>query len=101
MSDLTSEELEAWARLCEAATPGPWVAHHDDGDVTVWAPACEEQRADERRAFISNIGANFQQVSVAFDADDANGDFIAAARTALPKLLAEVRRLRSLLAEKA
>ena len=63
--------------VAEGAKAGPWVARNDDGDVTVWAPACKEQRSDGERTFLCNIGANFQQVPVAFDADDANGKHIA------------------------
>ena len=59
------DELE---RLCEAATPGPWTL--DESESGLIGPHCEP----------------------IVEACDAL--FIAAARDALPKLIAEVRRLR-------
>ena len=91
MSDpvpLTPEELERLEELCQKATPGPWIIgtpdnqndvdHHlgihveDDGWVI----------ADMCSTVNNNDGVN----------QDANAAFIAAARTALPALLHEVRQ---------
>jgi hypothetical protein len=81
MMTITDEKLDALQALCDAANEAPWiwdrgllmsvpseqiVAHGDHGDPDV---ICVE------------IG-------------DADADFISAARTALPALLAEVRRQR-------
>lgn len=70
---MTPDRLAELKRLCEAATPGPWEANMDQ----VW---CDGWLADVHR--------------------DENAAFIAAARTALPGLIAEVERLTDELAER-
>lgn len=104
---MTDDELDAAERRALAATPGPWQSlvegrEHDSGDSFIrtggtglytdlyieyggWAPE-DWRRDDEQRRL-------FEQRR----ADDM--DFIAAARQDVPRLLAEVRRLRGLLAD--
>ena len=72
---MTEERLAALEVLCQAATEGPWNA------------------APEINYDIYSLDHGW----VAQTDDDANSDFIAEARTALPELLAEVRRLRECL----
>jgi hypothetical protein len=67
------DELE---RLCNAATPGPWMSRSG----SVWS------ECDRNPVCDVDMGSSLD------DAPDAL--FIAAARHALPKLIAEVRRLR-------
>jgi hypothetical protein len=80
------EELQA---LCDAATPGPWEVY--DSNEGTWPPrpgwsvandAFHNPPADEDAPWIS------VDVHVGTKAD---ADFIAAARTALPSLLARLR----------
>jgi hypothetical protein len=85
----SDEALAALDLLCAAAAPGPWRAEHLADDLETFAivhrdgTVCAEQE-DEPGAFDDEmramIGADFA--------------FIAAARTTLPALVAEVRRLR-------
>lgn len=82
---ITNAQLAEWAALCEAATPGPWL-HCSPGEV----------RADGvgPRLFGSPMiwqGVNGWQPAQT----QVNLDFIAAARTAMPLLLAEVERLKA------
>lgn len=77
------DEAECRAKV---ATPGPWRL----GTYNVWADVRIVARTDtaapgSRREFVR-------------DEDDANADFIAHARTDVPALIAEVRRLREALA---
>jgi len=81
--DLTDADLDALEKLCEAATPGPWTAD-ECGDV--WA-------ADDELVFLA---ASILEPRVRSDTDVANdAAFIAAARTALPRLIAAVRASRT------
>ena len=74
---ITAEQLEQWKALAEAATPGPWAIVEN----TV-------QAGDS--LFVGTIFS---------DDTPANADFIAAARTVVPALLAEVDQLRAELDE--
>jgi hypothetical protein len=82
--DITEAELEAIEKRCEAATPGPWLHRarpygHDFVSI---------QRDHPTRAPILYIrweDANVNQQ------DERNGEFIASARTDIPRLLAALR----------
>lgn len=80
MTERPDEKLQA---LCDAATPGPWHASYNvHGDPAVVT--------DPRRPSFSTVA----QVSVApADYGRANTAFIAAARSAVPSLLAGRREL--------
>lgn len=84
----TPAELAAWRALCEQATPEPWqyvmLADHD-AQVTY---AC------------IRIGDEVQRIGLR-KKDEEDARFIAAARTALPRLLDECERLRGLARELA
>lgn len=69
-------DLDAIEILANAADPGPWTAHPDG---LVWA----ERIGDP----------------VSGSVEQANADFIAAARAAVPALIAEVRRHRAALVD--
>lgn len=73
---ITDNELAELERLCEAATAGPWDTRH----------GCIVAVAD--RELICGINPNTESAK-----------FIIAARVALPKLIAEVKRLRAELAQ--
>ena len=84
MTDLDLDHLE---QLEAVATAGPWKADvADPSDVVIWGSVKDE--------FLANVGCSpMQSVMVAFDADTANAHLIAAARNALPLLVARVREL--------
>lgn len=83
MSDaglVTNEELDHWERLAAAATPGPW----DPADLPLFASGAVWLEAlDEPPESGTTEGRARRDAA-----------FVAAARTALPALVAEVRRLR-------
>ena len=102
-------DLDAITKRCEAATPGPWVLFERDpeGDeiTTVCCPCVdhtvypEDEREPHPQA--EHCGKCVLW-SVVDSADGAlrhgSGEFIAHARTDLPALVAEVKRLREALA---
>lgn len=71
----TEQQLAEWERLAGEATPGPWIWNRDTRDLL---PRLENEDGDRKELWWC-------------DADDC---FIAAARDAVPALVAEVRRLR-------
>lgn len=81
-------DLEKLSELAERATKAPWEANldSDHGDYTLWGPGPHE--------FIANIGTE-----VSFDLSADNARFIAAARTAVPALIARLRELQEMLEE--
>lgn len=90
MDDDLLDELE---RLEKAATPGPWVSSIEGRDHVAGSDAIftrEDQRQVDSDVYVSIrvASGDWHPASV------ADQDFIAAARNALPKLIAEVRRLR-------
>jgi hypothetical protein len=95
MNPITETEKAEWGKLCETATPEPWwnesgVLHAKNPGVwTEDNQSCIHPAACPETYWLNG--------NVAQQAKDA--DFIAAARTALPRLLAEVERLAKELAE--
>lgn len=96
---LTDHDLDEMEARCKAATPGPWRASDDEpSDVVIWGPADK---------FLVNVGADAivpmsnttGGAVLAFDADRLNAEFMAHARTDLPRVLAELRELRRLARE--
>lgn len=73
---MTPEELAELKSLCEKATPGPWAVGMYDKPFTYFFMV-DRTRLD----------------GCPLDEDTANADFISAARTAIPKLIAEIARL--------
>lgn len=81
---LTEAQRTELAALAAAATPGPWIAVRlDDFD-------CDDDEAPQPWAVDM---PNTEDDSGRLNEPDAN--FIAAARTAIPALLAEVEQLRA------
>ena len=87
---MTDERLAELEALCAAATPGPWTPSVDSDRGYVgedygrwWLPSFKE--------------APFSVFSLEDKEAQADRDaaFLCAARTAVPELLAEVRRLRA------
>lgn len=100
---LTQDELDRLQALADAATPGPWTWGDDD---EMWGPptptdAQESYELDEDDTFLYQPGQKRIRI-IATDSGyypprEADQAFIAEAREALPKLIAEVRRLQALL----
>jgi hypothetical protein len=88
MTDIEPLDIEAIEARANAATPGPWHITTDPGDIVVWAT-----NEPEDSNFVGNVGGGRVQQCVIFDCDVANGEFIAHARTDVPALVAEVRKL--------
>ncbi|MET8957821.1 hypothetical protein ACWEO4_47890 [Streptomyces sp. NPDC004393] len=98
---LTDEELDELAR---AATPGPWfVRNLDDVDamslvaVSTLPDAGLGERwpgFDHREIVAATLIQQPRYVDAADERWDENAHFIAAARDNIPRLVAEVRRLR-------
>lgn len=106
---LTDEELAAIEELSEAATPGPWfVRNLDDEDamnlvaVSTVPDTGRGERwpgFDHREIVAATLVQQPRYVDVADARWDVNAEFIANARQDVPRLVAEIRRLRQLLAE--
>ena len=85
---ITDDEIKAARALCDAATPGPW--------KHVRGPAARDVLYDangRELLFTSN------EYYARADLEENDAAFIAAARTLVPRLLDEVERLRTALAE--
>jgi hypothetical protein len=80
--ELTVEDLRRIERLCEAATRGPWRSFIEGRD--------HQSGSD----FIKTAAEDIELSGATHD----DQDFIASARQDVPRLVAEVWRLRSLIA---
>jgi hypothetical protein len=77
---LTCDEMEAIKARCEQATAGPWKSF------------IEKREKISGSSFIQTKGEDIYLTS----ATDADQDFIAHARQDIPRLIAEIERLRSI-----
>lgn len=84
---MTNEELNAIAARADAATPGPWRCERE---IT------EEVGPWQIRTDVPELDDPMLPLALAGTCDDDTGDavFIAAARTDVPALVEEVRKLR-------
>jgi hypothetical protein len=90
MSDripLTDQQLDDYDRLAQAATPGPWCT--DAWEIY--------QGAEYQPGLSMWIGETCRGTSSPVQ-DRTDAEFVAHARTAMPALVAEVRRLRTVVA---
>lgn len=78
---ITDDELNRWQALSDAATPGPW--------EFLWPLHIVTVKMDVSQVASGNVETVCEAI------DEADGEFIVAARTALPALIAEVRWLRA------
>ncbi|MFK4102480.1 hypothetical protein ACI2L1_20825 [Streptomyces sp. NPDC019531] len=100
----TDEELDELDELARAATPGPWfVRSLDDVDAmslvavsTLPDTGLGERWPgfDHREIVAATLIQQPRYVDAADERWDENAHFIAAARDNIPRLVAEVRRLR-------
>ncbi|GIJ77038.1 hypothetical protein [Micromonospora phaseoli] len=105
---LADDELAEIEELCVAATPGPWFVRLLDDDHAMSLVAVSVVPGDGRGARWPDfdhreiVAATLVQQPRYVDAGDERWDenaaFIAMARDAVPRLVAEVRRLRAQLA---
>ena len=79
---LSDERIAEIRERCDKATPGPWSVDEESGDV--WVPS------------IWRSVAIIEDLDLPLVNPAADRAFIAAARTDMPDLLAEVERLRRL-----
>ena len=98
---MTDDELQAIEARASAATPGPW---RSDDQVVGWmggtqpGVAVRNQDGNVRDAVAMVVDMRAAEISGSLrPIEDAA--FIAAARMDVPALVAEVRRLRALIAE--
>ena len=77
---LTEEDIEAIKSRCDQATPGPWRSY------------IEAREKFSGSDFIQTEGEDIYLTG----ATDADQDFIAHARQDIPRLIAEIERLRSI-----
>jgi hypothetical protein len=82
---LTEEEIAAIRARCTAATPGPWRSYIEGRDHTSGSNFIMTGEGEGRGEDIELSGAT-----------PADQDFIAHARQDIPRLLAEIQRLRNL-----
>jgi hypothetical protein len=96
---ITEEKLKEWEDLIDSCSPEPWLITLPDGGLSytdgavIWAEAV----AGNKPGWVAD-GVNIGEIAPP-DSDygtgiNSNGLFVAEARTALPLLISEVRRLR-------
>lgn len=83
MNEARLQDIES---RCNAATPGPWEEVAESGEWWISGP---------------DISADYVMSTNAGDIKQADADFIAYARTDIPALIAEVRRLYALFPQEA
>lgn len=88
---ITQAQLDEWRALAEKATPGPWTTERPAGEVHGFARGvliAATAPSKRNRVYADPPGGSYPA---------ADQDLIAASRTAVPALVAEVERLRTLL----
>lgn len=103
---VTEAELAEWKAKTDAATEGPWLIEEDDPVAEPWL--IDESMDSIQIALAHRLtigqGGEFDDSRCVADIswsnglteqDSRNAQFIAAAREAMPRLLAEVERLRA------
>lgn len=107
LQPITNEELDEIEERANAATPGPWhVRRLDDEDAMnlVAISTIPDTGLGERwpefhhdQIVAATLVQQPRYVDIADDRWDENARFIASARQDIPRLVAEIRRLRNLL----
>ena len=82
MKPMTDDELDLILDRCEAATPGPWKSFIEGRDHTSGSNV------------IKTAGGDIEFYGPTVVADQ---DFIASARQDIPRLIAEIRRLKKII----
>lgn len=91
---MTDDELNEWAAMADEATAGPFIVVEGD---------CHGSESDRWSVCAVRDGKSFFVATVengapgdTLETEQANAKLFAASRTAIPALVAEVRRLRAL-----
>lgn len=99
MDLLTPEELQAIAERCSGATPGPWTVE-EDSRPSIMAPAGTGGYMDGGHLATFMAMTKYDAAWGNKSSNSADADFIAHARTDVPRLLELIQWLiRSLQAE--
>jgi len=85
---LSEKQLGLLEALCDQATPGPW-SYAEDDSSGVWRIL-----GPEGERLFEEPSSDSDEDTGSFDGSSADYRLVAAARTALPRLIAEVRQLR-------
>ncbi|WP_199563569.1 MULTISPECIES: hypothetical protein [unclassified Streptomyces] len=101
---LSEGELDALDELAQAATPGPWFVRGLDDEHAMHlvavsttpdtGPGGRWPNFDHREIVAATLVQQPRYVDAADERWDENAQFIATAREAVPRLVAEIRRLR-------
>ncbi|MBQ1023795.1 hypothetical protein [Micromonospora sp. C95] len=104
---MTDQELAEIEELAHAATPGPWYVRQLDDDFAMCLVAISTTPDtglgerwpdfDHHEIVAATLVQQPRYVDVADERWDENAQFIASARQNIPRLIAEIRRLRPLL----
>lgn len=102
MSDetITDEYLDRLQAICDAATEGPWEVEDVKGRSNVLGPIIPAvlyksgKRVGQIRIKPSRVQVTLPNMFFGGSMSECDADFTAESRTALPLLIAEVRRLR-------
>ncbi|MFQ6197407.1 hypothetical protein [Streptomyces sp. NPDC000405] len=104
---MREEELEEIEEICSAATPGPWFVRTLDDDqamnliaVSTTPDTGHAERwpgFDHREIVAATLVQHPRYVDSQDERWDENAAFITMARENIPRLVAEIRRLRALL----
>ena len=86
MNRITDQELEEMERRCRRATKAPWKSFVEGRDHTSGSDFIRTGGTDDASPDIELIGATQE-----------DQDFIAGARQDIPRLIAEVKRLRAVI----
>lgn len=95
---LTPEELQAIAARCSGATPGPWTVE-EDSRPSIMAPVGTGGYMDGGHLATFMAMAKYDAAWGDKSSNSADANFIAHARTDVPKLLAFIQSLQAELAQ--
>jgi hypothetical protein len=103
MSELSDAELDQIERRADAATPGPWFVRLLDDAMSLVAVSTQPDTGQGERwpdfepstIIAATVVQEPRYVDIEDGRWDENAHFIARARSDIPRLVAEVRRLRA------
>ena len=103
---ISNEELDQWEALANAATPGPWFAHVFQDETDDWPTVYTMSRGKDGDDLVAEtyywqanaFTGHHNLTTVPVATAQANAEFIAITRMALPVLTHEVKQSRALFA---
>ena len=103
--ELTEDELQELDELVSSATPGPWYVKFLDDDAAMnlvvistsaeWQDGERWPHFDHAKLIAATLVQRPRYIDIADGRWDENAQFIARSRELVPRLLAEVKRLRA------